>query len=858
MTIDNIRRTLTERFAEPLSDHYKRRIIFWFDSEREFEPMLDELELPGVKLLKLSGDDLFEAKMLLSETDTESNYLVYDPLTYKTREDNWLRDIQLYSEEFRADLVSMQMDELHIPQTTQLRRAMKHYTKFFESRERVSKLAALGTNYENAGQLHIDIMAVLSGAKQNTVHGVLRTILCDSLSDEDNSALERIGKFGSSEALHEMVSRYTGYADENFSLYELATHILLTAFSSAGDERVMKGLDKYISPECQTACYAFIDDWANSPESEKLFDIANDVSSRFDLISRLEKLDTAVLLKSDSLPCIDECIVGRFMGEISEDIIKTVEILKAVESRRTSKWYDKYSYFYDGLYFIAKMQEFHYEHITGFHYGTYKELWDKYTDELYIMDTYYRRLHIAFRKSLTSSLGGLDDLFKGAIGTAEKMYKNWYLSELNGQWCELIKDQTENGFALDGIPQQSEFYTRKVEPTVRSGARAFVIVSDAMRFDIAAELSEKLTRETNGTADLSAMQSVFPSITKLGMAALLPHNKLTMTSDVKILCDGEPSDSTEARGRILKRTASGNCAVTYEALLSMNQTERRELIKDAETVYIYHNRIDAVGDKPNTEKLVFEACNEALDDLKDLVRLVVNTMNGTNVFITSDHGFIYSYEPLTESDKADTALVAGNIIETGRRYILADKDSSSDILMTVPMVEHSEKIIGFTPHDNIRIKKQGGGMNFVHGGVSLQECCVPLIAFKNIRTGSKHFVDIKKVTLTLISMTRKISNNIFSLDFMQKEAVGGKTVPATYEIYLCDRLSNPVSDVQTVVADKTGEPQDRVTKLRFTLKSVQFDSNAVYYMNIVDKDTGSVIESTEFSVKIVFANDFDF
>ena len=38
-------------------------------------------------------------------------------------------------------------------------------------------------------------------------------------------------------------------------------------------------------------------------------------------------------------------------------------------------------------------------------------------------------------------------------------------------------------------------------------------------------------------------------------------------------------------------------------------------------------------------------------------------------------------------------------------------------------------------------------------------------------------------------MTRKISNNIFSLDFMQPEAVGGKIVPATYEIYLCDKQS---------------------------------------------------------------------
>ena len=73
MTIDTINRTLQERFAAELPDCYQRRIIFWFDSDREFETMLDELELPDVKLLKLTGDNFFEAKMLLSETDIQIN-----------------------------------------------------------------------------------------------------------------------------------------------------------------------------------------------------------------------------------------------------------------------------------------------------------------------------------------------------------------------------------------------------------------------------------------------------------------------------------------------------------------------------------------------------------------------------------------------------------------------------------------------------------------------------------------------------------------------------------------------------------------------------------------------------------------
>ena len=179
------------------------------------------------------------------------------------------------------------------------------------------------------------------------------------------------------------------------------------------------------------------------------------------------------------------------------------------------------------------MQEFHYAHITGFHFGTEKELWDSYCKELYWMDTYYRRLHMDFRKSLFNTLGTLDDLFKSAVVTAEHLYQNWYLSELNGSWNSLIKESVADGFSQNGILQQDDFYRRVVQPIARE-SRVFVIISDALRYEVATELTEKLLRETNGTAKQSAMQSVFPSITKFGMAALLPHKALTITDSMKM------------------------------------------------------------------------------------------------------------------------------------------------------------------------------------------------------------------------------------------------------------------------------------------------------------------------------------
>ena len=76
---------------------------------------MDELSLDGVKVLKLTGRNNFAAKQLLSDTDTESDYLVYNPISYSDVRDDWLLDLELYSEEFRADLLSIRMQELHMP-----------------------------------------------------------------------------------------------------------------------------------------------------------------------------------------------------------------------------------------------------------------------------------------------------------------------------------------------------------------------------------------------------------------------------------------------------------------------------------------------------------------------------------------------------------------------------------------------------------------------------------------------------------------------------------------------------------------------------------------------------------------------
>ena len=389
--------------------------------------------------------------------------------------------------------------------------------------------------------------------------------------------------------------------------------------------------------------------------------------------------------------------------------------------------------------------------------------------------------------------------------------------------------------------------------------RAFVIISDALRYEVAAELSETLVRSTKGTAKLESMQAIFPSITKFGMAALLPAQRLGVTEDMEVLADGMPTRSTAEREKILCTANPKSVAVQYTDVLNMKRAERRELVSGKDVVYIYHNNIDAIGDKSVTEQKVFEACEDTVQELSNLLRIVVNDMQGTDVFITADHGFLYTYSPLSESDKLSRDAFDGTIFELGRRYGLTAPDTTASYLLPIQLsgVLDGTPVKGYAPQDSTRIKVKGGGENYVHGGISLQEMVVPVIAFKNLRTSSKQFVELSNAQVGLLSESRKITNLIFSLDFFQKQPVSDKVQPCTYTVYMTDDEDKIVSDRQTIIADRTSSnASERVFRVRFNLKAGSYDRNKLYRLVITNGT--DVPEEIEFHIDIAMADDFGF
>ena len=61
---DKVIQELNRRFAAPLPEFYQRRIIFWYDEDRDFEEKVrsGEIELADAKLIALDETNNFEIK----------------------------------------------------------------------------------------------------------------------------------------------------------------------------------------------------------------------------------------------------------------------------------------------------------------------------------------------------------------------------------------------------------------------------------------------------------------------------------------------------------------------------------------------------------------------------------------------------------------------------------------------------------------------------------------------------------------------------------------------------------------------------------------------------------------------------
>ena len=832
MNLSQIENKLNEEFSGP-----GRKLIFWYDSDGEFAEDIDSLQLQGASLYKLTPTNQFYTKYFLEIEDTQNSYLLYAPFAKPDIKQNHLADTLRYSKEFFADKTSLICLDLGIREA--LKPVIQRHLKFFASKQRMKELYAMEKEYLNTKDgIEVALMSVLCKAKYVSFDEVVRIVLLHQQLEE-NPWLEEFEKYDLLVPFWEHCERELGYRDPEPTLGKLVLTLFTTFLFRSLHCDLPGSWTKFLSTKAGSVM-TFMATYMNSSIYAGSFDALSALmEDTMDAGVLLRKMPVESLVDCSAFACIDHILIQWMVDRVINEDMDTRLDGQSIPELCAMRSHLHFGPLFADAYGVVASA---YHLVSGAHYTPttgVNRIADKYVREHFKVDMSYRKFYYHFdRLQNPDAMEALRDF-------VENLYKEVYLQSICVNWSRELEDASGE----TTLDRQMAFYDKHV-----AGAkdRLVVIISDAMRYEVGYALYEKLCADEKSTASISSMISTLPSFTQFGMAALLPHRHVTISDDYQVAVDGESCDNLAQRTAILQKRNAKSTAVRFDDIKGMNQTQLREVFTGKELVYVYHNQIDARGDKASSEDEVFAACEEAVNEIHALMRKLSSTANTQHFIITADHGFLYRRSLLTAGDK-----IAG-IAKADRRSAIADAPVDKEGVVNIPMSDvlgYADSRYVLSPMGADLFNAPGAGLNYTHGGCSPQEMLIPLVEAKL----EKSKVVTKNARIDLIIISSKITNLVSNLDFVQTEPVSDTVKATRYRACFMEEDGTRISNENTIVADKTDpDSVNRKFRVRFSFKDQQYSAGRKYYLVVVDEKTDMEILRKEFRIDIAFANDYGF
>lgn len=845
--LDNIVKALNEEFSKPLGYFEDRKIIIWYDYDKDFLDIIDEVKIDNVKVHKLNKDNYFYTKYLLEEQDIKSNYLIYTN-SVENDKNNWLLDMMLYSESFYADKISMLMRELNIEDS--LRHDFSKYKLFFNAEKRRNSFINIVSNVSENRTLELGILATISKVKELDFSEIIKSVLCNGILEQENPIYIEIKKYNLEDIFWNYCKSYYGYNFEDRSLKKLFAFIMTTALSNYIKEEYLSNLKNYIG-NSKPNCIVLIDHWINhKTDFYNYISYADQYEKEFEIYNIIEKIDIDEYKDIDILKIFDKEIIKYIIFSLEDGREDYDYFISLINTRRTKNFYEDFKNFYEALLSYLKMAKLKLELKGVILQKKASEIIKDYSTKFYNFDFNYRKFYLNYDIRPESKI------MNKLKCLVENLYVNWFLSELAVAWNYELKQGYLDNFKINGVINQRDFYKEKIKGMINDGGKVFVIISDALRYEIGMELKEKFNRIVLGSTEVEPMIASIPSITKIGMASLLPNKEITINNNGRVFVDGRDSAGIENRGQILKSNFENSIAIDFNNI-PKNKIDFNNMLKGYKLVYIYHNVIDAIGDKANTENDVFTAIEKSIDDIMWLRDKITGWLGGVNIFVTADHGFLYQRSLLEESSKIDREKF--DIIDKNRRNIISKEEKEVDGVFRFNLEYLSKEnkgIYSYIPKSDMRFKTQGAGCNYVHGGATLQELVVPILYYKHKRTSYKDYKEVKEVSLRLLNNRTKITTEQFMLTFFQVEEVSEEFIPTVYETYMIDSQGNIISNKEKIIADiKNHKPEERNHIVKIKLKKNLYSNRENYRLIIRNVDKGTIIDEIPFIIDIAASDE---
>lgn len=770
----------------------RHRLVLWYDPDQEWGETFDAFPADGITKLRVSGNELATKIRVVRNPQPDARFLLYIPDARPSDADNWLLDLLLQGHEYKADKASLALQDAGL--SYEFLHIAEEHAAYFRSGKRTQALGELLEPNDQDREVRLKMMAVLAGATADVNALLLRFLSQGSDPKLIDPVAENLGDAGLVDWFWREVTRVFGYAADTPSLRDFTVSLFRGANPLEPGVKLSQHSRVFLRQWQDSQTYAdSYRQWSAQMEADLKIKAALEESSR--------RVD---LGHSDVFEIFEKYVLHGLCQAFHEG--RPADALRGdIQQRRASFWYADHADGYAALEQAVELREL----LDGIELTVDSVAAGarRYASAWWKVDMAYRRATLALRRY------GQVQLMERVAQWVEGAYVNNFLLPLADRWSDQVGPLSS--WECDEMPAQRNFYRKYVEPFGKKGQKVVVVISDALRFEAAAEFAERMRAANRWTAEIEPLFGALPTYTQLGMASLLPGKEWTVATDSSVSVDGKSATGTVNRQTILQRDGTAKAiAIPAERFLDLNaKTEGRALMRENDVIYVFHDVIDKIGDQRDSEARTFDAVEQAFGELDRIVKKIAN-INGRNIVLTADHGFLFQQDAVEDADMTPLPE-AEEWLYRGRRFCLGKgvKPGPGVKCFEPDALGVSGEWTAAFPLSLGRFPLQGSGKRYVHGGFSLQEVVVPVVKIRKARTD-----DTGQVEIELLRVPAKITTGQVAISLYQDREVEDKVLPRTLRVSVFGPDGSIISESRTIEFEsRDAEPRNRETSVILAL-----------------------------------------
>ena len=369
---------------------------------------------------------------------------------------------------------------------------------------------------------------------------------------------------------------------------------------------------------------------------------------------------------------------------------------------------------------------------------------DFYTTSLREIDRLQREFEQAERDLLIKQ-DGVDEVVPHARAAYRKL-----VDKVQGLF---VRHLEQSGWPPAGRLANADVFDKLIAPKLQeSGRRVAVLLIDALRYELGVELQKQLADDAQ--VEVQAAFAQLPSITPVGMASLLPgagaELKLIRKGDQMVVALGDQALPQVTQRMDVLRKRYGDRFT--EMALSDFVRGKPTIPAATELLVLRSTTIDQHME--STPEMALRLIHESLKS----IRVAIHKLRGLgfkDAFVVTDHGFYLN----TATEAGDVcAKPQGNWLNMHERMLLGDgsADAASVVLPASQLGIRGDFAQIACPRAMVPYR---AGEWYFHGGASLQEAVVPVIALR-LQAAAQRMAQVPAITLSYKRGAKKVTTRL--------------------------------------------------------------------------------------------------